>query len=399
MEQKARAWRQCGLFTGLLNSTAMKPRTVASLRKVKVALVEPFFGGSHRAFTLGLQRHSQHRIRRYTLPPELWKWRLRWAALALSRKILHGPRAHVLLASSMMDAAHLKALLGPQAPPMAFYFHENQLGYPTPASKGTDLHLGIINVASALAADVVVFNSRFHRDDFLGRLPGFLRQLPPPRPAGLVAALRRKTRILHPGVDLPLPPRERAPGDPPVILWNHRWEFDKNPGHFFRVCYQLQERGVPFRLILLGENSQFVPKPFLNARERLGAQIIHYGWASTRREYLRWLALGDVVVSTASQENFGIAVVEAVAAGCYPLLPRALSYPEVLPPRMHADHLYRDLPDLLARLEALLTHPERIAAGRKRRHQAMERYSWERLAPRYDALLSRLAPHSLEERR
>ena len=99
-----------------------------------------------------------------------------------------------------------------------------------------------------------------------------------------------------------------------------------------------------------------------------------------------------MVVSTASQENFGIAVVEAVAAGCYPLLPRALSYPEVLPPRMHEEHLYRDLPDLLTRLEALLTHPERLAAGRNRRRQAMERYSWQRLAPRYDGLLSGLVP-------
>jgi len=375
----------------MLDSTAMKPRKAGASTGLRVALVEPFFGGSHRAFALGLQRHSRHRICRYSLSPELWKWRLRSAALPLSLEVQRGPRPHVLLASSMMDAAHLRALLGPQAPPMAFYFHENQLGYPSPDGKGADLHLGIINVASALAADVVVFNSRFHRDDFLRRLPGFLRRLPPPRPTTLVAKLRRRARVLHPGVDLPRSPRERAPGDPPVILWNHRWEFDKNPGHFFRVCYQLQERGVPFRLILLGENSQFVPKPFINARERLGASILHYGWAPTRREYLRWLERGDVVVSTATQENFGIAVVEAVAAGCYPLLPRALSYPEVLPPRMHDEHLYRDLPDLLTRLEALLTHPERIAAGRSRRRQAMERYSWERLAPRYDRMLSSLA--------
>ena len=74
-----------------------------------------------------------------------------------------------------------------------------------------------------------------------------------------------------------------------------------------------------------------------------------------------------------------------------PLLPRELSYPEVLPPRMHRDHLYSDLPDLLARLEALLTRPDSLGKGRNRRRQAMERYSWERMAPRYDDLLSRLA--------
>ena len=176
--------------------------------------MEPFFGGSHRAFVLGLQRHSRHRIHRFSLPAELWKWRLRSAALALSRKVLRGPRPQVLFASSMMDAAHLRALLGPHAPPMAFYFHENQLGYPTPDGKGADLHLGITNVASALAADRVVFNSRFHRDDFLRRLPEFLRRLPPPRPTGLAAALRRRMRVLHPGVDLPPPPRDRRSRHP-----------------------------------------------------------------------------------------------------------------------------------------------------------------------------------------
>jgi glycosyltransferase involved in cell wall biosynthesis len=365
-----------------------------SSARLDVLAVEPFFGGSHRAFVTGLQRYSTHRIRRLTLPPELWKWRLRAAALDLAQKI-HRSRARpdIVLASSMMDAAHLKALLGSEAPPLLLYFHENQIGYPTPENKGTDLHLGIANVASALAADAVVFNSRFHRDDFLRRLPAFLRRLPPPRPAGLLSRIRSKSRVLHPGVDLPPAPEDRAPGDPPVILWNHRWEFDKNPGHFFRMCYQLRDRGVPFRLILLGENSQFVPKPFLNARQRLGSRILRYGWARTRREYLRWLAKADLVISTASQENFGIAVVEAVAAGCYPLLPRALAYPEVLPPRLHREHLYRRLPDLLARLEALLTHPERLARGRKDRRRAVERYGWERLAPRYDRLLARLGGH------
>ncbi len=38
----------------------------------------------------------------------------------------------------------------------------------------------------------------------------------------------------------------------------------------------------------------------------------------------------DVVVSTALHEFFGIGVVEAIAAGAFPLLPRRLAYPEVL---------------------------------------------------------------------
>ncbi len=96
------------------------------------------------------------------------------------------------------------------------------------------------------------------------------------------------------------------------------------------------------------------------------------------------------MVSTASQENFGIAVVEAIAAGCYPMLPRALSYPEVLPLRLQADHIYGDLADLQGRLEAILTDPARLLAGRPDRGRALDRYGWDRLAPRYDRLFSRL---------
>jgi glycosyltransferase involved in cell wall biosynthesis len=370
----------------------MSPAPSSSRHRRTVLVVEPFLGGSHRAFLEGLARHSAHRILRVTLPAELWRWRLRASALALAGPVAEkARRADVILASSMLDAAHLTAILGPGAPPLAVYFHESQLGYPRPPGAGADLQLGLANVASALAAQAVVFNSRFHRDDFLRRLPGFLRAVPGPQPRGLAARIRRRSRVIHPGVELPPAPQPRPTGNPPALLWNHRWEFDKNPGHFFRVCYQLAERGVDFRLILLGECSQVVPKPFLNARERLGDRILRYGRAPTRREYLKWVGRGDIVVSTAAQENFGMAVVEAVAAGCYPLLPRALSYPEVLPARMHPDHLYGDLPDLLTRLEALLRAPERIALGRADRRRAMERYGWDRLAPRFDRLLDRVS--------
>ena len=360
--------------------------------RLRIALVEPFFGGSHRAFAEGLARHSAHRVDLVTLPPRLWKWRLRASALPLAERIAAlRPRPDLLVISSLADGAQLLGLLGGAAPPAAMYFHENQIGYPRPEGKGADLQLGVANLASALAARTALFNSRFHRDDFLGKLPAFLRRLPAPRPAGVLERLRRRSRVLHPGVELPPPPRARPAGDPPVILWNHRWEFDKKPGRFFRICYQLREAGAAFRLVLLGDNSQFVPKPFLAARARLGDRILRYGRAPARREYLRWLARSDVVISTAAQENFGMAVVEAVAAGCYPLVPRALAYPEVLPARLHREHLYRDPADLLARLLRLRARPERIAAGRENRGRAVARYAWSREAPRYDRQLARIA--------
>jgi glycosyltransferase involved in cell wall biosynthesis len=174
------------------------------------------------------------------------------------------------------------------------------------------------------------------------------------------------------------------------VIWNHRWEFDKDPETFFRVLYRLTDEGIRLRVALLGENFQFVPTPFLEARERLGARVVQYGYAADRNEYLGWLARGDVVVSTALQENFGIAVVEAIRLGCHPLLPRRLSYPELLPEELHESCLYDGEADLASRLRALLLDPARLAGPRAALAEAMERFSWERQIASYDRELDRL---------
>jgi len=51
---------------------------------------------------------------------------------------------------------------------------------------------------------------------------------------------------------------------------------------------------------------------------------------NSKDEYYELLARSKVAVSTATQETFGIAMVEAVNNGCIPVAPNRLSYPEVL---------------------------------------------------------------------
>ena len=64
--------------------------------------------------------------------------------------------------------------------------------------------------------------------------------------------------------------RARAGRRPPlVILWNHRWEFEKNPETFFDVVFFLAEEGVPFKLALVGEATRKWPPVFERARKRL----------------------------------------------------------------------------------------------------------------------------------
>ena len=137
-------------------------------------------------------------------------------------------------------------------------------------------------------------------------------------------------------------------------------------------------------MALLGENAQYVPQEFIAARKWLGERVVQYGYLPKREAYLEWLGRGSVVVSTAIQENFGISVVEAVAAGCHPLLPNRLAYPEVIPEAWHDACLYEDDDVLADNLVALLSNPPvkpppGLAA-------AMQRYSWTHLAKSYDAL-------------
>ncbi|MBI2880140.1 MAG: DUF3524 domain-containing protein [Candidatus Tectomicrobia bacterium] len=355
-----------------------------------VLLLEPFYGGSHRAFVDGLRRHSRHRVEALTLPARFWKWRMRGAAILLAGRMKGLARPpDVILASDMLSVADLKALLGPQAPPVLLYMHENQLSYPVPRGEAVDYQFGFTNVTSCLAADRVLFNSNFHRDAFLRALPGFLRRMPDCRPAGVPEEIRKKSSVLPLGCDLAdLRPKPDSPNPsgPLAILWNHRWEFDKAPEVFFEALRRLQGDRLPFRVIVCGENFQAKPEVFLQARRRLRRRLLHFGYEPSRARYARLLSEADVAVSTALQENFGLSAIEAMYAGCYPLLPRRLSYPEILPSPFHADHLYEGPDDLYRRLRALLRRGVPPAFDREGLRRALAPYDWRAMIGRYDEL-------------
>jgi glycosyltransferase involved in cell wall biosynthesis len=113
------------------------------------------------------------------------------------------------------------------------------------------------------------------------------------------------------------------------------------------------------------------------------------------QRYLSWLRRGGIVISTAEQENFGISVVEAVRHGCFPLLPRKLSYPELIPEQFHGEVLFEDREDLVGKLSVLLEDLRRGDSGglEKTRSLAlsMNRFSWDNLIDSYDEELERLS--------
>lgn len=249
-----------------------------------------------------------------------------------------------------------------------------------------------------LCADRILFNSRFHLESWFDELPRLLKHFPDYTELQTVDALRARSEVLPLGLSLRAldPARddaEQARTGPLLIVWNHRWEYDKGPEAFFRALYALAERGADFRLAVLGEGFVREPPEFAEARERLAGRIVQFGYAEPFADYARWLWRADVVVSTAIQESFGAAVVEAMYCECVPVLPERLSYPQFIAPEYRDPCLYRTEEELVERLARLCADPDVAregALGRAFRAEAAQ-YDWTVMAPEYDRRLAALA--------
>jgi len=176
---------------------------------------------------------------------------------------------------------------------------------------------------------------------------------------------------------------------PPLILWNQRWEYDKNPEAFFEALYVMADEGVPFRLALAGQEYGKRPLIFTQALERLAPQIVHVGHAE-RDEYEALMAETAVVLSTAHHEFFGISILESIHAGAFPILPDRLSYPELIPSPQHTHCLYADRDGLLERLRWALAHDKERTAVVRELQPAIAQYDWSKVAAQYDQAFSRL---------
>ena len=371
---------------------------------MKVLALEPWYGGSHRNFVDGLIKNSCHEYELVTMAARFWKWRLQGGAQTLARKCSQlaesGFTPDVILASSMVNIPAFLALSRKYIGnvPVVYYLHENQLTYPLSKEEKRDLSYAYINYLSCLAADQVVFNSEFHYNEFIRALPGLLRVFPDYTHLHTVSEIRAKSRVMHLGMNLQAHARysntQGSERDSPIVLWNQRWEYDKNPEAFFRLMNRLDDAGCRFRLILAGKRFEEQPSEFDTAFERYADRILHYGYAEDFEEYSRLLHRADIVVSTAIHEFFGIAMLEAIYCGCHPLLPNRLSYPELIPeklhkPLLHAPILYDDDESLFTILKAMLLGEERpLPHGTLR--GIVEHLDWSVHVEQYDALMASL---------
>jgi len=360
---------------------------------MRLLFLEPFYGGSHRDFADGLAKYSKHEIELYTLPARFWKWRMRGAALHLIRQIKAPFFYDAVICSDLLGLADFKALCPRKCPPAMAYFHENQLTYPVQPGENRDAHFGFTDITTALAADRVVFNSNTHYENFFHHLPGFIQMMPDYRPTWAIEKIKAKSTVCYPGCDFSAasPPALPKPQNPPLVIWNHRWEFDKQPEIFFNALETVAARGIGFRLAVLGESYVNTPSVFKTLRSRFKDKLVHFGYAEDKAAYFEWLQAGALVVSTAIQENFGISIVEAARFGCLPLVPNRLVYPEIIPDKLHHMCLYDTYDELVTKLSHLLMHPLDYAAVCRQLADEMATYDWQHRIAAFDQLLESLA--------
>ena len=308
-------------------------------------------------------------------------------SLTLGRQAAGLEPPDVLLASDMVDVAAFLGHAGPrfQNTRVVLYMHENQLTYPLSPTARDDLAYAYMNWSSMVRADAVWFNSQHHLEAVFQALPRFLRHFPDHRHTNLIDDVASKSTVMPVGVELNWI-EEREKPDPPLIIWNQRWEYDKDPVRFFDALFRLSNNGAEFRVAICGENFRNVPEEFDEAKTRLADHLVHYGFAD-RAAYRSLLLDASVVVSTAKHEFFGIGAVEAMAAGAVPIFPGRLSYPELVPTRVHDDTLYSTDNDLDHLLGAALTDSELRKRIRSIVTPSMDRFSWSSLAPSYDKAL------------
>ena len=171
---------------------------------MRVLAIEPYFGGSHRAFLKGWETHSVHDFTIVDLPAFHWKWRMRHSAITLADQVNRlaalGERWDVIFCSDMLNLAEWKGLVDSQVAslPKVLYFHENQLTYPSQQPREWDYHFAFSNFTSAIAADEIWYNSRFNETEFLRELDAFLHRMPDFQPSHHIPLLQEKSSIQPP---------------------------------------------------------------------------------------------------------------------------------------------------------------------------------------------------------
>lgn len=369
-------------------------------KKPKGLLLSAYDAGSHRYWRKGIEaRLSEFDWTVLTLPARYFNWRIRGNPISFIEQFGVELRREYdfIIATSMVDLATLRGLIPSLAnTPSLIYFHENQFEYPQSNKQNKSIEPQMVNLYSALAAEQLVFNSEFNRTSFFKGCDELMEKLPDYTFKDLSQRLHKKSSVIPVPIsdklfDIPRPLSEK--NKPIKLIWNHRWEYDKGPDRLWCFLKELESRDIAFEINIVGEKFRNVPSEFEQIKKYFSEQLNYFGYIEKVDDYWALLGRCDVVLSTAIHEFQGVAVMEAVAAGCLPLVPNRLSYNELI------NEQYRYNSDLncpekeaVAAVDLLLKIQLQLH-GKEKSREALKCYSWSSLTGRYQKCIKSLSLH------
>lgn len=164
----------------------------------------------------------------------------------------------------------------------------------------------------SLSADRLLFNSKFNETSFLENVDAFLNRQSDFKLKDLRQQIEPKCVVLYFPIDFNEMPSDRTRNDPALsnelhLVWPHRWEHDKNPQLLANTLIELDQRQIPFKLSIIGEQFESKPKCFDDIQAKLADKLEHFGYLS-RSDYVKCLNEADVVISTANHEFYGVSM-------------------------------------------------------------------------------------------
>lgn len=277
-----------------------------------------------------------------SLPDRHFYWRARGNGLTYAfshaKQLLSSPY-DLIVATSMVDLCSLRGFLPALSSiPTLVYFHENQFAYPMKQASNNIVNAQLTSIYTGLCADRILFNSQFNQDTFYAGAQALLRKMPD----GVAKDVLSGPMVCSSVLPVPIHADEvggadgwtdkssKADARPVEVVWNHRWEYDKQPEVFFAAMQKLLESGVKFRLHVMGQSFREVPRCFAEAEKRFANEIDTWGHQPAEC-YYRVLRQADIVVSTAIHDFQGLSLLEAIYRQCVPVAPKRVAYPEYVP--------------------------------------------------------------------
>lgn len=367
---------------------------------MKIAYIEPFYSDSHKYWIDSYVRRSSHKINVLGLSGQHWRWRMKSGAIALAEQYRQqGQPYDLLLVSDMCDLPlfYAAAGLSSEVCPAAMYFHENQFAYPVSPKLRVDkqreaLDYGFINLKSAMAAKHSYFNSQYNLSSFLHGAENFIKSAPDSQEYFDLEVLEKKCSVLPLGIDFEK--IDQVQTDTEIakirsefsnykfIVWNHRWNYDKNFPSFFNLIRNLKERNLKFKLVMLGQETLDSNDTYRDFQDEFDSDAVCWGYEEDYSRYISWLRVSDILPVTSNQDFFGISIVEAAYCGVRPMLPNRLSYPELF---SNLDLFYEDFKQLECKTVAFFK-----SELRQEFLTDLKRFSWANQLGKYDSSFERL---------